>query len=541
MTRWRSKTLTTLLLVCLVIPQMQAHDAPVHQKMTDYAYEVMLAMWQYEHDQAAMQPELKNLLKRLAEDNPALNALYADAAAAVPTLQALPSGLPDDPTPCLGPDEVLVLGTTPDWKLDSNSTLAETPLGSLHLAVSTDYANHTADCGFDVNWTPSGVLQGIIPASVKSGDHTGVTLGYWASTPDTLISDWVFRSTTLETLQSPAVSFAIGFGASALISVACAVICGLLPFLCAACPAIAAGGGIFVIDEIAGIDAEHIQDVDLFTGLGHFIDMKASPANEFDEKPGKLDERAGPNGQPDALELLVTAAYDLAGLHVNFAASDGPHHYEILQGNDAHANSIARTAADWETETAGHIFFTPVDNLAKFGWDKFVADKQLVFDTDKAHDLAWPLHALGDAGVPMHTLGTSGDGHRPFEETVSLKWHELVGSNDLDQSLATVKAVVLRSLAWRTFVQNWRAAHGNSSDVPIRDLVTALAKQTRSKSAAAPIVFNTGASVEYALGMKSTADSQYDNPAMAAIQRDLVIDSIAATLAFLTSTAEELP
>jgi hypothetical protein len=449
--------------------------------------------------------------------------------------------LPDDSTPCLDPAAAAVLGAVPDWQLAANTTLAETSLGNLHLAPDTAYANNNASCGFDASWTPSGILADVNPATVNSGDHTGVTLGYWTSSPDNLAQDWVFRSTTLETLQNPAVAAAIGAGTSALISVACAIACGLMPFLCPLCPAIALGGGIAVIDEITSVDADHIQDADLFSGLGHFVDMKQSPANAFDEKPGKLDERAGLTGQPDSMELMLTAAFDLGGLHVNFSSSDGPHNYEILSGADFHTDSVPRVAPDWETETGAHIFYTPVDNLAKFGWDKFVADKDLLFTTETAHDLAWPLHAIGDATVPMHVLGTSGDGHRPYEDLVEMKWDELVKSSNKSQSLSTITGVVTRAPAWRNLILSWRAAHNNSPDVPIRDLVTAVAAQTLAKAKATPNIFKSGASVDYFLGSKSSAEAQYDNAAMAAIQRDLIIDAIAATLAFLTSTAEELP
>lgn len=550
-TRRRSKSITLLVLLGLVFGQMplEAHNAPVHQKMTDYAYEVMLAMQKYlQKNPLELPTDVDVLLKRLADQNPELKTLYGDAAKAVNRLRQLPSGLPDDWTPCQSPVKIAALGVFPDWMLAPNTTLAQTELGALRFAVTTDYAVTSSDCGINLSWKPSGVLAKSNPPAPSHRDHTGVTLGYWASTPDNLADDWVFRSTTLKTLQNPAVAASIGVGVSVAVSLACAALCGLMPALCPACPAIAVGAGKDIIDEIDNPDPEHLTDASLFTGLGHFIDMKPSPANAFDEKPGKNSERAGPAGDPDATELIVMAGFDLLGLHVNFDASDAPHHYEILSGGDGHANSVPRTAPDWETATAAHIDFTPVDNLAKFGWGNFVAANLvpgLPGQTAAAHDLAWPLHAFGDATVPMHVVGTSGEGHRPYEDVADMAFDDSMGSdpkvpNDSALSLQIVGKIVTRTLAWRTFIQNWRAAN-SSTDVPVRDMVTLLAKQTLIKSQAHPDVFNAKASAIYLLVSKSDAEQAYDTPAMAAIQRDLNIDGIAAMLAFLMSATEVVP
>jgi hypothetical protein len=117
---------------------------------------------------------------------------------------------------------------------------------------------------------------------------------------------------------------------------------------------------------------------------------------------------------------------------------------------------------------------------------------------------------------------------------------ELNAPADTTKSLAVVGAVVTRTLAWRKFIQKWRADN-NSTDVPVRDMVTLLAKQTLLKSQAHPEVFKPDASAIYLLLSESDAENLYDTPAMAAIHRDLNIDGIAAVLAFLIATAEVLP
>jgi hypothetical protein len=95
-------------------------------------------------------------------------------------------------------------------------------------------------------------------------------------------------------------------------------------------------------------------------------------------------------------------------------------------------------------------------------------------------------------------------------------------------------------LKWRTFIQNWRAAHGNTTEVPVRDLVTAVAATTRQKAAAQPAVFKPDLSIVYVLD-EDLATAGYVTPAMAAIQRDLVIEAIAAEMAFLVSVTEVTP
>ena len=90
----------------------------------------------------------------------------------------------------------------------------------------------------------------------------------------------------------------------------------MMPVLCAVCPAIAIGAGIYVIDAINDIDASSMEHDD-FTGLGHHIDMKSLQPGDstFDDKRGKFMEKAGPGGNPDLLEEMVIALYDLLGWH----------------------------------------------------------------------------------------------------------------------------------------------------------------------------------------------------------------------------------
>ncbi len=541
--RFPQSLVAAVLAIILAVPwPALAHNEPVHQRMTDYAYHVLLAAARFSED-GPMSARLRVALNRLAVANPAAKAFYDDAARAVPKLRALKSGLPDDPAPCVTPFlSGLFGGGPPDWKLPPGTTLAELPMARVRLPVTVHYGHGVPICAIDENWNPSGVLASVNPGGFTTRDHTGVTLGYWAAAPDKETKDWVLSSTTLEVLQNPAVVGGIGAGVSVAVSVVCALACGFFPIACALCPAVAVGAGGVVIDEITSIDADSLESED-YVGFGHFIDMKPTPASPtvFDAKPAKFMERAGPTGVPDPTEMLVTALFDLGGVHVNHDESLAPKNYEIVLGpgpigTDFHRNTIHRDKSQWEAPTVPHLQLSAVDNLGMFGYLQARSQKGT---PREAYRLGWPLHALGDASVPMHAVGASGYGHRPYEDAVDMVYDELVGSDNIGRSLDTVTQVVVRALKWRKLIQDWRTLH-STTEVPVRDLVTAVAATTRQKANAQPSVFKPDRSLQYIID-EDGATAAYDNPAMAAIQRDLLIEGIAAELAFLLSLTEVAP
>jgi hypothetical protein len=541
--RVRSSLPAVVLAITLVVPYPAlAHNEPVHQRMTDYAYHVLLAATRFSEN-GPMSERLRVALERIAIADPSAKKFYDDAAKAVPKLRALKSGLPDDPAPCVTPFLTgLFGGPTPQWNLPPGTTLADLPMAQVRLPVTVHYGHGVVICAIDEKWNPSGVLASVNPGGFTMRDHTGVTLGHWAAAPDKETKDWVLSSTTLEVLQNPAVVGAIGAGASVAVSIVCALACGFFPPACALCPVAAVGAGGIVIDEITSIDADSLESED-YVGFGHFIDMKPTPASPtfFDAKPAKFMERAGPNGVPDTTEDLVTLLFDLGGIHVNHDESLAPKNYEIILGSgpvgtDFHRNTIHRDKDQWEGPTVPHLQLTAVDNLGMFGYREARSKKGT---SSEAYRLGWPLHALGDASVPMHAVGASGYGHRPYEDAVDMVYDELVGSNNTGKSLDTVSLIVLRALKWRKFIQDWRTLHG-TTEVPVRDLVTALAATTRQKANAQPSVFQPDRSLQYIVD-EDGATAAYDNAAMAAIQRDLMIEAIAAEIAFLLSFTEVTP
>jgi hypothetical protein len=551
--------LTTALVVNVASPAF-AHNERIHQAMTDYAYHLALAMAQVGgpgNANNALVSELATLLT-----TPGMADFMASAAVAVPKLRNLPSGLADDPVPCLPwtpPGKLL--GLHPDWLL-SNGSLAIQPMRTVVYPVTVRYLFKNGNCAIDIDYRPVGSTILMNPATgtteldkLRSRDHTGVTLGYWAAGPDRELGDWRFRSSLLETLSSPYIKIPAGLGASSLAGAACAIACGLFPPSCAICPVVAFEAGSTVIDGIDELYATTTENED-YIGLGHHIDLKTLPTGSetFDQKPGKFMERAGPTGVPDLFEEAIMALFDLLGLHVRHD-SQGPMRYQIAVAGtdnaDFHADTVFRSSSAWGTPTGAHIQYTPVDNLALWGWNEFRAakvddpDSDPPFNPSAAPRLGAILHALGDAVSPMHTNGATGFGHRPYEESVDNKWEELVfATADVSRpgafalSLRQAREIVSRALVWRQFILEWRAATGKPLDMPVRDLVTRLARQIRTKSASQSGVFNAGSSLVFQFVSEPNAISAYDGAAMTAFQRDTVLDGIAATLAVLISSTE---
>ncbi len=538
------RVIALLLCLSLAIPwPALAHNESVHQRMTDFAYHVMLAGSRIANGEA-ISGRLSTVLVRMGDADPAVKTFFTDAAAAVPKLRALKSGLPTDTTLCIDLYLINQMGSAvPNWMLPAGTTLENLPMGQVRLPVTISYGYQPAICAIDTFYSPSGVLSSVNPGTLTTRDHTGVTLGYWAAAPDRETKDWVLHSTTLETLQNPVVLAQIGVATTVAVSSVCLLACGLFPPACAACPFLAVGAAGVVVDEISSIDADSLESED-YVGFGHFIDMKPTPTSPapFDEKPGKLMSRAGPAGVTDVTEDLVTIIFDLAGMHVNHAESLAPKNYQIIlgtsgaAGTDFHRNSTARTGSQWESPVIPDLQLTAVDNLGMFGYEQSKANRGTGLESKR---LGWPLHALGDASVPMHAVGASGFGHRPYEDCVDMVFDNLIGAGDTLASVNTVADVLARAVKWRKFIRDWRTAR-SSSEVPVRDLITALAAVTRSKATARPEVFQPLASITYILD-SDAAIAAYDNPAMAAVQRDLLLEGIAAKVAFLLSVTEVAP
>src|SRR5262249_30235191 len=137
---------------------------------------------------------------------------------------------------------------------------------------------------------------------------------------------------------------------------------------------------------------------------------------------------------------------------------------------------------EWELAPMGHIVFSPVDNLGLYGWKGFVEDPS----AHVAKSLGWPLHAIGDSVAPHHVTGTTGYGHRPYEDSAEQNWNRI-----LYQDLATIpevrvaqyqqlRRIIEHGFAYWQIMNDLRASHpgGPLQAVPIRSFVTRIAQDT---------------------------------------------------------------
>jgi hypothetical protein len=546
--------------LCALPGAARAYNVGVHQAMTDYAYEVMLAMSKEAAGGAALPNNVHVVLANLKAGDPTLAGFYAAAAIAVPKLRALESGLTATTLACQDAAAVAKIGAVvPDWQTGV-LFLPQMPLGQLRFPVTADY-NFTTDCGIAGDWTPSGQLAlvnaGAPPDPFTSRDHTGVTLGYWAAYPDRQHLDWRLRSTVGEALQNPLTEGTIGGGTTIAVGAACFAACGIFPPACLACPVLAGAAGSEAVDAIDNMEFTDMQSAEDYAGFGHYVDLATLPADTptFDSPPGKLFVVGGPHAVPDLVEWLAGALFDLLGVHVRPDSEAVTNYQQALGasgavGTDAHVNTTLRPAGAFGDLTVPHTPMTAVDNLGLFGYRQFEThrnvgsfkDPTVTADTTQAAKrLGWPLHALGDASVPHHTVGASGYGHRPYEDALDFIFQDVVGGNDRAVSLSVISQVVTRAKVWRELIRTWRLANpGLGNEVPVRDLISALSAQTLGKAMAnEAILFDWARSIQYHVAMdREGAMAAYQTATVIPIYRDLVIDGIAAELAFLLSATE---
>lgn len=246
--------------------------------------------------------------------------------------------------------------------------------------------------------------------------------------------------------------------------------------------------------------------------MWHFIHVDGDGAH-YNDTRGLLYEEAGPS-HPGAIDLMMMAGADLTGLSLKAGASDGDDFY-------GEYDKISRGDPAWQAYSVGHLEFSPVDNLAQFGWDKrYVAGGKI-----SAAGLAWPLHAIGDAAAPHHVVGTSSWGHRPFEDFVD---------QNLDFMLPAPSEQKKRDILGVAFIY-WQGLRAGAS---VQDVVRALAVQTRGTAKLfADWPFDDSRSIGYLIGDKQSTIDKYANDAPRA--KLLIEEGLAATLAFLVHASEK--
>ncbi|MFP5265204.1 MAG: hypothetical protein ACLGJB_25235 [Blastocatellia bacterium] len=526
-----------------------AHNSHVHMDMTETAYEVMKIVESPGSPPPGLtQQEWKSVLAPpdgvpASEWQKFLNEIKA----AAPKLRGLPSNLPEPVMSTCAQD---VNGSKIPAAMWWNQNM-----GEVANPVSAAYITGD-DCGIRYGWSPGGIFDTTNSNKFGHRDHTGTVLGFWAQNVDDEMNDthlWVrpqnalgFSAVKKEIEEAGAEGLGI-----LLIPVVCLGSClfGLFG-TCKKC-----------VSEAKKIGKEGAEDLDPIghwlnsvPGIGdetggdyvtmwHFINMQSGLSNEFDDRQGLFYEEAGLNKFPDAVDVAIMAFFDLTGLSINAAESKGVTNYQITTSknpNDAHQLTVSRDEADWQKYSAAHVPFEPIDNLGFFGWQTFRDSPD-----HPSKFLGWPLHAIGDATSPMHVIGSSGWGHRPFEDAVDHlfpKITEITGT--LPTHADEIKTYLERAFAWRNFILQWRKENpGHDKDIPVRNLVTALAQNTLdyskdiSSTSRTNWPFIPGTSLAY-LTSKDIATSVYENPEMIRRVKPLIRNGIGAKIAFLTFATE---
>lgn len=282
-----------------------------------------------------------------------------------------------------------------------------------------------------------------------------------------------------------------------------------------------------------------------FTGTWHFVNVRNGPSNTYDDHQGLLYEEAGPDGVPGAADVAVMAATDLAGLTINYDRSEGVHKYQVprpgdtFPDGDRYEGTNERGQIRWQAHPLGHTPFEPVDNLAYYGWNRFrsATSRETGWNFE---NLGYPLHALGDATVPMHVVGSSAHGHRPFEDAQEALWPDIVDRLAGPQVRAQILA---RAFEYRQEIESWRAA-GHSGDVAIRHLVRSVARRTLAlsgSSGSSDWPFNDPASTLYLALPQQATDIYRGNSNAVGLVEPYLVEGIAAKIAFLMSAVDRVP
>jgi hypothetical protein len=296
-----------------------------------------------------------------------------------------------------------------------------------------------------------------------------------------------------------------------------------------------------------------------YVGFWHFIDVAAGPG-QFNNPRGMLYESAGPYPLiMSPIDVIIMAASDTIGWSIDAKESDGVSRYGQFD------TPPVRSFPLWQAFPYGHIEFSPVSNLAAYGWQQFVANPT------SALGLSWPLHAFGDAAEPQHVAGTTGWGHRPYEDEVDFLLDQNVlppptsctlalvsdnnesGGGSLDPDAPPVSSAQAARILldgfnfWSTYQSQFAPGQ-----VPVQEMITDLANQTLQLAFAAEgnqvgsvyndiasIVYQSGAPPLVSTGTVTTAegdgDQMYDG--QAAVMQSMIEVGTGAIIAFLTGAS----
>jgi len=517
-----------------------AYNNREHERMPDHAYQIMNVLRRGDYLTAMVNKTWGKSFAPLttkpssvpASEQAAWDRYITETREAADRLDKLPSGLSD---PVNSSEQCGHAYPA----VSQGSSLAACRAGELTFPVKRGWGKNDADCYVRKGYNEGDADSPAFYADLQN-NFTGALLGYYSQAVDDEVDDihmWIRPQNAIGGgIIGPIVEDLNTFGLAILAA----------PIACL----ISLFSGTNCIDD--AIDLAHqvepvglidsaipgIGDIDgddwwSMTGLWHFINVEAANdggSGDFNAIPGMHymhgGWRGGPNvlgvGRIDALDYGIIVGSDAIGLSLNPGKANGVSRYQ--QDPDG---KMTRRRADW-LYTIGHIEFEPLDNLALYGWRNY---------RDVPHSakgLGWVLHAIGDSVAPHHTIAATGWGHRPYEEYVGKKWDSLV--NEATPDLYADYADFLeQGYRWWKFIDDWQKANGNTNDVPVRDLITKSAFETRT----ADWAFRNGVSTFYGdgsgdEGRAKAIELYHDHQSDASA---LVHRGIGITLAFLTKAS----
>jgi hypothetical protein len=564
-------------IIALVFSTGRAHayNADSHQDIVDLAWEVMLAS----QDPAlttgrGLFTNLKTAPQSLRIANaPQTQAEWDDflaqIRATVLALNRMPSGLPTTDNDDKGKFvNVRCGGIAPQLTIGRITKRISTGYGGVQKLFrgDKDPSNICASVGPRkgiyaqigqgpaTKNSPAGFVPGLA-GEFGTTEAQGLILGWHSKAGDDGLEDVVLDSNlVLAIIDSPIIA---GLSPRDVVQIGLEILA--IPFLCIAaifgadtCSLEAAedfAKEANPLTAIAGLippmDVEFHPEI--MSGMAHFINglgKPGKPENFYYDRRGILYDHAGPDGTPGSFDILINVGTGALGAVIDYDPGSSDTHalmvdqYDLITtGADGHSEPHGkRSRWEWNRDSVGHIEMTPVDNFAFFGWNQFKNDP-----TRNVKFLRWPLHALGDATVPMHVTGTSAWGHRPYEDAFNnvLKSLRFEGKNG--EQLEQARRILQVAFQVRQDIQARRNQTGLTSDTPIRDLITELAQNTIATvdSLGHDWAYCDSCSTQYLFGGTHDSLLGYMKDEKVNKMRVLYENSAAFTLAFLMSAAEQ--
>jgi len=183
----------------------------------------------------------------------------------------------------------------------------------------------------------------------------------------------------------------------------------------------------------------------------------------------------------------------------------GPaYNYQFQQSDDDHPETRMQSPHYFGSQNIMDTVFSPVDNLAKYGWDKWKSTRDIFY-------LGHVLHAVLDASSAHHTVCTLGHNHKEYEDFVDNYYDSEVGrlseplsnmavslSNAglpvpiytnmisiLGQDINTYNEIWKEIIFYKDIINEfWQRdnTRKEKSDIPIRNIITKIAERTYEHS-----------------------------------------------------------